>query len=262
MPLNISTRGDAETGDKVLIGGFILTGGTEPKRLIIRAIGPSLSPLLEGVLGDPVLELHEPDGTIITNDNWKSSQEEEIDATGLAPGNDLEAALIVTLPPADPATPGSGLYTVIVHGKDNGTGIGLVEVYDLDDPNAATYLGNISTRGFVQSEAKAMIGGFIIGEAGHIGQVLVRAIGPSLTTIPDALQDPTLSLFNAQGVLVDQSDDWAETNADLIEATGLAPADSRESAILADLAPGAYTAIVQGKASTTGVGLVEVYYIP
>ena len=249
-----------ETGDKVLIGGFILTGGTEAKTVIIRAIGPSLP--LSGVLADPVLELHEPDGTVVTNDNWKASQQAEIEATGLAPANDLEAAIIATLPPVDPGVAGSGVYTAIVSGKNSGAGIGLVEVYDLDDPTTPTYLANISTRGFVQTDDKAMIGGFIIGAGGQTGQVLVRAIGPSLTTIPDALQDPILTLYNDQGMVVALNDNWQDWNKDAIEATGLAPNDPRESAILADLQPGTYTAIVQGTGSTTGVGLVEVYYIP
>ena len=209
---------------------------------------------MAGALADPVLELHEPDGTIVTNDNWKSNQQTEIEATGLAPSNDLESAIIATLP--------EGLYTAIVSGKDNGTGVGLVEVYDLDDPAATTYLGNISTRGFVQTAEKAMIGGFIIGEGVQTGQVVVRAIGPSLTSIPDALQDPTLSLYDAQGMVVAVNDDWEEANKDAIEATGLAPSDLRESAILADLVPGAYTAIVEGTGGTSGIGLVEVYYIP
>jgi len=207
-----------------------------------------------GVLADPVLELHKPDGSVVTNDNWKSSQQAEIEATGLAPSNDLESALIATLSP--------GLYTALVYGKDNGTGVGLVEVYDLDDPNSVAYLANISTRGFVQPDDKAMIGGFIIGAGGQTGQVVVRAIGPSLTSIPDVLRDPTLNLYDAQGMLVAQNDDWEDTNGSAIEATGLAPNNSLESAILADLAPGAYTAIVLGKASSSGVGLVEVYYIP
>lgn len=246
----------------MIIGGFILSGGTEPKRLIIRAIGPSLSPLVNGTLADPVLELHEPDGTVITNDNWKSTQETEIEATGLAPTNDLESAIVAVLSPSDPSVPGSGLYTAIVHGMNNGTGVGLVEVYDLDDPNGATYLANISTRGFVQTGEKVMIGGFIIGEGGQTGQVVVRAIGPSLTGIPEALADPILSLYDVDGTLVAQNDDWADTNGAAIEATGLAPNDSRESAILGDLAPGAYTAVVEGKAGSLGIGLVEVYYIP
>jgi hypothetical protein len=236
--------------------------GDQPKRLIIRAIGPSLTDAgLANALQDPILELHDSTGALLTsNDNWKSDQQVEIAATGLAPTNDLESAIIATLSPVDPAVNGSGLYTAIVSGKNSGTGIGLVEVYDLDDPNTAPYLANISTRGFVQTEEKAMIGGFIIGAGGETGQVVVRALGPSLTIIPDALQDPTLTLYNSQGLVVGFNDDWSDASG--IEATGLAPTDSRESAILADLVPGAYTAIVQGKASTTGVGLVEVYYIP
>jgi len=108
-----------------------------------------------------------------------------------------------------------------------------------------------------------MIGGFIIGAGAQTGQVVVRAIGPSLTaSIPEALQDPSLNLYNAEGTVVAVNDDWEETNKEAIAATGLAPNDSRESAILADLAPGAYTAVVQGKAGTSGVGLIEVYYIP
>ncbi|MGI8955938.1 MAG: hypothetical protein ACR2II_03355 [Chthoniobacterales bacterium] len=142
------------------------------------------------------------------------------------------------------------------------TGVGLVEVYDLDDPNAATYLANISTRGDVQQGDNAMIGGFIIGEGGQTGQVVVRAIGPSLTTVPDALSDPTLSLYDAQGDVVAENDDWATPDGNAIAATGLAPTDPAESAILAAVAPGAYTAIVRGKADSTGVGLVEVYYLP
>lgn len=264
-PLNISTRGDAQTGDRVLIGGFILTGGTESKSVIIRAIGPSLAsnnPPVAGALVDPVLELHKSDGSVITNDNWRDTQPTAIEASGLAPTNDLESAIIATLVPVDPAVPGSGIYTAIVYGKDNGTGIGLVEVYDLDDPNAATYLANISTRGYVQTGDKAMIGGFIIGAGAVTGDVVVRAIGPSLTGVTDALQDPTLSLYNAQGLVVGLNDDWQTPSGSEVEATGLAPSDPRESAILASLPPGAYTALVEGKGGSLGIGLVEVYYLP
>jgi hypothetical protein len=208
------------------------------------------------------LELHKPDGTVVVNDDWKATQQSEIEATGLEPANDMESAIIASLPPVDPGVAGSGLYTAIVTGKNGGTGVALVEVYDLDDPNSTSYLGNISTRGLVGTGDNVMIGGFIIGEGGHIGQVLVRAIGPSLTTLPGALQDPTLMVFNDQGMVVMLNDNWQDTNAGAIEATGLAPKDPRESAVLADLPPGAYTAMVQGVGGTTGVGLVEVYYLP
>ena len=218
----------------MLIGGFILAGGDAPKRLIIRAIGPSLEDAgISDALANPILELHDSAGVLLTlNDNWKTSQQAEIEATGLAPSSDLESAIVATLP--------QGLYTALMYGKDNGTGVGLVEVYDLDDPNSVAYLANISTRGFVQPDDKAMIGGFIIGTGGQTGQVVVRAIGPSLTSIPDALQDPTLNLYNAEGAVVAVNDDWQEaTNEAALEATGLAPNDGRESAILAGLVPGA-----------------------
>ena len=250
-PLNISTRADAQTGDKVLIGGFIV-GGNVPKTVILRAIGPSLP--LDGALADPILELHLPDGSVVVNDNWKDTQEAEISGSGLAPANNQESAIIATLDP--------GLYTAIVYGKDNGTGVGLVEVYDLDDPEAPAYLANISTRGYVQTDDNAMIGGFIIGEGGETGQEVIRAIGPSLTTVPDALQNPTLNVYNLQGAIVAQNDNWQDTDGDAIAATGLAPTEPAESAVLVGLAPGAYTAIVRGKASGVGVGLVEVYYLP
>ncbi len=206
------------------------------------------------MLADPVLELHKPDGSVVVNDNWKDAQQAEIEASGFEPGSDLESAIIATLLP--------GTYTAIVYGKNNVTGVGLVEVYDLDDPNLATYLGNISTRGYVQPDDNAMIGGFIIGAGGQTGQVVVRAIGPSLTSVGDALRDPTLNLYDVQGAVVAQNDDWAIPSGDAIAATGLAPTNPVESAILANLPPGAYTAIVRGKASSSGVGLVEVYYIP
>ncbi len=265
-PLNISTRVDAQTGDEVLIGGFIITGGTTPKKVIIRAIGPSLgnaNPPVAGAMADPVLELHEPDGTVVTNDNWKDNQESEIEATGVAPTNDLESAIVATLPPYNPAVPGSGAYTAIVSGKNNTTGVALVEVYDLDDPSVPTLLANISTRGLVQTGDNAMIGGFIIGSGANQGQVLVRAIGPSLAgmDVSDPLEDPNLTLYNDQGIAIATNDNWQTDQESEIAATGLAPTDTRESAILSTLPAGAFTAIVRGNNNTTGVALVEVYYI-
>ena len=170
--LNISTRLDILTDEKVLIGGFIITGSS-PKKVILRAIGPSLQLAgLTGVLADPVLELHEPDGTVITNDNWKDTQEQEIIDTGLQPSDDLESAIVATLDP--------GAYTAIVRGVDSGTGVGLVEAHDIDQ-TADCELANVSTRGFVQAGDNVMIGGFILGgDAIESSEVIVRAIGPSL----------------------------------------------------------------------------------
>ncbi len=166
QPLNISTRGEIGTGDNVLIGGFIITGN-DPKNVILRAIGPSLS--LDGVLADPVLELHEPDGTVITNDNWRDSQEQEITDTGLEPADDLESAIVATLAP--------GAYTAIVSGQGGGTGVGLVEAYDLD-ALADSQLANISTRGSVGTDDNVMIGGFILGGPTGDTSVVVRGLGP------------------------------------------------------------------------------------
>ena len=250
--LNISTRMQVLTDDKVLIGGFIITGNA-PKKVILRAIGPSLTSFgVTNALADPVLELHLPDMTVVTNDNWKDTQQTEIEATGLQPGSDEESAIVATLAP--------GVYTAIVNGKNGGTGIGLVEAYDLDQAADST-LANISTRGFVDTGDNVMIGGVIIG--GETGQVLVRAIGPELTAlgVNGALEDTTLELHDKDGALITSNDDWKETQQAVIEATGLAPKDDRESAILATLAPDIYTAIVRGKDGTTGVALVEVYNV-
>lgn len=254
--LNISTRADVGIGDNVLIGGLIITG-TDPKKVILRAIGPSLP--LGGttvVLADPVLELHEPDGTVVTNDNWRDAQAQEIIDTNLAPTNDLESAIVATLDP--------GAYTAIVRGKDGGTGVALVEAYDLDDA-AQSQLANISTRGFVETDDNVMIGGFIIGGSGEdSGTVVVRGIGPTLSDqgVANALNDPTLELHDADGVLVASNDNWRDSKETEIEASGLSPTYDRESAILAKLSAGAYTAILRGKDNATGVGLVEAYNLP
>ena len=250
---NISTRLRVQTGDNVGIGGFIIPG-PDAKRVIVRGIGPSLNAFgVPDVLADPTLELHDGAGTLIaTNDNWKSDQQAEIEATMLQPTNDLEAAIIATLP-----GDGAG-YTAILRGKNGATGIGLVEAYDLDAA-ANSKLANISTRGFVDMGDNAMIGGFILG--GGTADVLVRAIGPSLTSfgVAGALQDPVLELHDGFGTLIVSNDNWKETQQTEIEATGLPPTNDKESAILMTLLPAPYTAIVRGKNDTTGVALVEVY---
>ena len=236
----------------MLIGGFIVSGNA-PKKVILRAIGPSLTSFgLTDALVDPVLELHMPDMTVVTNDNWKETQQTEIETAGFAPGSDKESAIIATLVP--------GAYTAIVSGKDGGTGIGLVETYDLDAAADST-LAKISTRGFVDTDDNVMIGGVIVG--GGTSQVLVRAIGPELTAfgVAGALEDTTLELHSANGDLITSNDDWKETQRSDIEATSLAPKEDRESAILATLAPDSYTAIVRGKDGSTGVALVEVYNV-
>ena len=249
---NISTRLSVGTNDSVLIGGFIITG-TGDKNVAVRAIGPSLGDFgVSGALADPTLELHDQTGaTIATNDNWKDTQEADITAAGLAPSNAKESVIVRRLT--------SGAYTAIVKGKNNGTGIGLVEAYGLD--GSAT-LANISTRGLVQTGDNVMIGGFIVLDTGAgATDVIVRAIGPSLGAagIAGALADPTLELHDSNGAVVASNDNWKGTQKSEIEATGLAPSDDRESVILQTLAAGAYTAVVQGKNNATGVALIEAY---
>jgi hypothetical protein len=246
---NISTRMSVGTGENALIGGFIITG-TQAKKVIVRAIGPSLP--VSGVLADPILELHDSnDLTIATNDNWQDSPDRQaiIDST-LPPSDDLESAIIMTLDPAP--------YTAVVRGVGDTNGVGLVEIYDLD-ATVDSKLANISTRGLVQTEDNVMIGGVIILGVNPT-PTLVRAIGASLP-VSDALQDPTLELHNSDGATIAANDNWRSDNEAEIIATTLAPTNDAESAILAALVPGAYTAIVRGANGTTGVALAEAYQL-
>ncbi len=250
---NISTRAFVQTGDNVMIGGVIITGSGE-KKVILRAIGPSLGNYgITNPLQNPTLELHDHTGAVIaSNDNWMDApNKQEIIDSGLAPSNDLESAILTSLSP--------GTYTAIVRGVNNGTGIALVEGYDLD-PSAGSKLGNISTRTLVQTGDNVMIGGLIITGAGQ-KEVIVRAMGPSLTQdgITNALADPTLELHDPNGTLLASNDNWKDTQQTEIQATGLAPTNDAECAIMQTLAPGNYTAIVRGKNDTIGVALVEVY---
>lgn len=246
--LNVSTRLQDQTGDNVLIGGFIISGN-EPKQIALRGIGPSLP--LDGALADPVIGLYDGSGKLVaSNDNWNSDRASVL-VTGLAPIDEHEAAMVVTLSP--------GNYTAILSGADDGSGVALVEVYDLT-PDSDSAVANISTRGDVESGDNVMIGGFIIG-ADTPTKVLVRAIGPSLAQygIMGALQDPVLELHDGNGTLLSQNDNWRSTQQAAIIATGIPPTDDRESASVATLQPGAYTAILRGQGNATGVALVEVY---
>ena len=250
--LNISTRLNVQTGEKVAIGGFIITGNAS-KKVIVRGIGPSLTGL-SPILANPVLELHGSDGTLITtNDNWKDTQQTEIQNT-IPPSNDLESAVVATLSP--------GLYTAILSGHNGTSGIGLVEMYDLDE-TSDSQLANISTRGFVQTGNDVMIGGFIFGNGTASEKVIIRGLGPSLTGIANALADPILDLYDANGTLLLSDDNWKDdaVQAALIIATGLPPQNDLESAIVATLPPGGYTAIVSGKDGSTGIALAEVYHL-
>ena len=258
---NISTRLAVGDGENVLIAGFIITGNA-PKKVVILGRGPSLNiggVPVPGTLPDPVMELRDPaTGTLIgSNDDWRSAQEQEIIDTTVAPTNDREAAMIAILNP--------GSYTAIVKGKPGATsGITIVELYDLGtaslDADSNSTLANLSTRGFVQTGDNVMIGGFIV--RGATQRVIVRAIGPFLAQfgVAGAMQDPTLELHGPGG-LIAANDDWRSDQEQEITASSLAPTDNRESAIIANLVPGAYTAIVRGKNGTSGVALVELYLL-
>ena len=253
---NISTRGVAQTGDNVLIGGFII-GGNGHKSLLLRAIGPSLGapPIdLAGTLQDPTLSLFDSAGTLINvNDNWAQATNAQSIPPTLQPTNALESALLVSLAP--------GAYTAIVRSANGSTGIALVEAYDMDSA-AGSKLANVSTRGNVGTDNDVLIGGFVMNGPNG-GQVVVRAIGPSLSNplfhILNALQDPTLALFDGNGTSFASNDNWRSTQQADIIATGLQPANDAESGIVMVLPPGNYSAIVRGVNGTTGVALVEVY---
>lgn len=260
--LNISTRALVSTGDEVLIGGFIITGN-EPKKVIVRALGPSVASTdFFPHLADPVLELHQSNGAVVVNDDWRDTQEQQIIDTGVAPLEEEESAIVATLAP--------GAHTAIVRGKDDDEGVGLVEVYDLD-PEADSRLANVSTRSLVVNviEGTAMIAGFIIGPEGSgDGTVVIRGLGPSLrgSGLATTLSDPNLTLYNSDGDVIGMNDDWMDDpNASEIAAVGLGPSDPSEAAFLGTFSPGAYTAVLSGELSfpdlDVGNGLVEVYQL-
>ena len=258
--LNLSTRLEIPPpalGEDVtsLIGGFII-GGNSGRKIFMRALGPSLANFGLIPLADPTLELHDATGAIIaSNDNWMDTQEADILDTGLAPTNALESAILMVLPP--------GAYTATVQGNNLGpgatSGTALVEVYDIS-LTVAVGLDNLSTRGPVQRIADPMIAGLVIAN-GDEETVLVRGLGPSLDDFGLAgLSDPRLDLFDADGNLLASNDNWQDSQSADIEATGLAPSDALEAAILITLSRGAYTAVlspVEGVAH--GIALAEIY---
>ncbi|HEX7518202.1 MAG TPA: hypothetical protein VF345_13065 [Chthoniobacterales bacterium] len=253
---NISTRVTVGTGDRVCIGGFIIQGQT--KRVGIRGLGPSVQVggvPVPGTIADPLLELHDATGaTIFFNDNWRTSQAAEIQNSGLAPGSDMEAALIATLP--------AGNYTAVLRDTNGSTGIGLIEVYDLD-PRGNSQLLNLSARAYVGTDDDVLIGGLIVQSVSR--RLLLRALGPELAAsgVTGELGNPALELHDFNGAILATNDNWRDApNSADISATGLAPADDRESAVLAMLGPGTYTAIVRGVGETsTGIALLEAYLI-
>jgi hypothetical protein len=238
-----------QTGDNVGIGGFIITGSV-PKHVLLRGIGPSLTQSgVPDALADTVLELHGPGVfATVTNDNWRDNPAQEIAiiATGIPPTNDLESAIDASLDP--------GAYTAVIKGKNNSSGVALVEVYDLSAAIPAK-MANISTRAFVGTGNNIVIAGFILGNNGGDTRIAVRGLGLSVGF------DPTLELRDADGNLIRSNNDWQDDAAQAAEliAAGLAPPNPSDAAIIATLPPGLYTALLAGAGGSTGVGLVEVY---
>ena len=252
---NISTRMDVGTGNNVMIAGFIVSG-SQSKTVVVRALGPTLGSYgVANVLSDPILELHNSSGaTIATNDDWQTgSQASQISSSGYAPNNTNEPALIASL--------AAGAYTAIVRGYNNSTGVALVEVYELD--SVSTRLSNISTRGEVGTDQNVLIGGLIISGSTS-KKLMIRALGPTLASAPfslsGTLSNPTLELHDSSGNLLASNDDWGSgTQAAAISASGYQPPNAKESAIIATLSSGSYTAIVRGVSNSTGIALVEAY---
>ena len=255
--VNLSTRMQVGTGGDALFVGFIMSGSA-PKRLAIRAMGPSTG--LPAPVADPVLELHDASTTIATNDNWgDAANKQEVSDAGLNPGSPNESVILATVPSSTNGT----AYTAVMRGANNTTGLGVVEVYDLDYGPGSTLL-NLSSRGQVGVDPNALIAGLTL--AGSDSKtILVRAIGPSLTGfgVANALNDPTLDLVNDQGTTIDSNDDWGNSpQKTQIENSGLAPSDAKESAVVRTLPAGQYTAVVHGTNSSTGVGSVQIYQLP
>jgi len=255
--MDISTRGTTYTGNNVLIGGFIVEG-SQPAQLIVRCLAYSLASYgVSGALGDSVIELHNANGIIASNDDWfTSSDAATISSYHRDPPNSIESALLVTLIP--------GNYTAIVRSYSDAqqpaqSGVALFEVYDLRKSNSR--LGNVSTRGQVGTGDNILIGGIIIG--GNTPKpVVIRALGPSLTQygVTGVLADPYLELRDGHGTLVEANDDWQQSpEAATIIADGKAPSNAKEAAMAPTLNPGNYTALVSGVGGTTGTALVEVY---
>jgi hypothetical protein len=235
------------------IGGFIITG-SDPKQVLLRGIGPSLAGAgIANPLADPVLELHGPNSfATVTNNNWRETQQAEILATGIAPTNDLESAILITLDP--------GAYTAILRGNGGTSGVALVEVYGLGA--SASKLANISTRAFISTGNNIVIAGFILGAGSSNPRIILRGLGPSLQAwgLSPVLANPTLELRDSNGALLILNNDWQDTAIEPpVFGTGLEPTHLLESAIGATLPPGAYTALLSGVNGGTGLGLVEVY---
>lgn len=269
--VNLSVRAFAGSGAQTLTVGLVFNGSVA-KGVLLRGVGPGLVPLgvsSSDVLPDPLLTTYGPDSqTLIAvkNDNWSST-----DATGMAslgafpltPGS-TDAAVFATLAPGVNAQTD---YTAQIVDAAGRTGVALAEIYDASLTSSAK-LVNISGRAQVGTNASVLIAGFII-RGTDAKRVLIRGVGPtlSLLQVPNPLADPRLDLYDGNNVVIQSNDNWGGsqtlTNAfNTTGAFGLPDPNSKDAAMIVQLAPGSYTAVVSGVNGTTGVGLVEIYEMP
>ena len=260
---NISTRASVQTGQDVTIAGFIVTG-TDSKTVVIRGLGPTLTNFnVTGVLADPTLGLYDGSGTLISSNNdWKNTSDDNgqfgggvpnfLQSIVLAPSFDVESAIAINLQP--------GNYTAVLSGNNGTTGVGLVEVYDIDSGTSAE-LTNVSTRGLVGTGENVVIAGFITSGGSGSTQVVVRGLGPTLTQygVSGALVDPVMTLVDSDGNVLQTNNNWKDSQQTEIQNTGLQPPNDLEAAILATVPVGNYTVILSGNGGGMGTGLVEVY---
>jgi len=238
-----------------MIAGFIITGNSS-KAVALRGMGPFLSGFgVSDFLLDPILALRGSNGSLILqNDNWKDDQRSQIEGGPFQPGDDRESVILASLQPA--------AYTATLTGKNNTSGVGLVEVYD-NNQGSDSQLANISTRGFVREQENVIIGGFILGVNPNSARVALRGRGPSLSQfgLNPVLSDPILELHNANGATLISNDNWTDDSVSAAQLTlnGLALQDPKESGIFTSLPPGQFTAILAGKNGGIGIGLVEIY---
>lgn len=273
--VNVSTRGSVSPGE-ALTPGFVMRGsGT--KRLVLRAVGPTLTSFqVPGALADPRMDVIPLGGSnpILSNDDWQTAPAADVSALvttsqavgafALPPGGSKDSAALAALQVTN-----SGGYTVRITPTGSATGgVALAEIYDADAANSPVRLINVSTLGRVTADG--LTPGFVIGGPAP-KRLLIRAVGPTLQgapfNVPGVLADPQLTLYPlGSDVAIAQNDNWQDAGQGQLLQDAFAAAGafalnpgSRDAAVLVRLPPGAYTAVATGIGGTTGQAIVEVY---